>query len=334
MNDKKPFIKGLNCPNCGGVLQVIEGETLVECPYCGLRSILVGDRGVHQLQIRERINQEIAEELALAFLDGKVSIASDLRTQAQITESRLIFTPFWVCWRRVLAWVLGQKRVKTSKSSYYVPKEVAIVKDMAWNGAACDISELGIEHIPLINENFELFSADTLNTKALIFQPASTISYARLQAERAFDEAVKKESKLERIQQVIMRSARERIGLVYFPLWVIRYAYKARTYQVVIDGTDGAVLFGNAPGNLLYRAAMLVLSILLGILLTITIPVLSVTGFLLIPGISNLFPCPIFLFLIGLGVIGFGYKIFSGGEEYEYRWLPKKKKKKFIIRIR
>lgn len=332
MTDKKPFIKGLNCPECGGVLQIIEGETLVECPYCGLRSILSGDRGIHQLQIRERINREIAANIAIEFLSGKIQIAQDLKTRAYITESRLIFTPFWVTWQRILAWVLGQDKVKSGKSSYYVPKEVTIVQDMAWNGAACDITELGIEHVPLLDENYELFDKNALEKQALVFQPASTISYARRQAEKAFEEKVRELSKLERIQQIIMRNVRERIGLVYFPLWVIRYDYKGRNYQVVIDGTDGGVLFGNAPGNLLFRSSMLVLSILLGILLTITIPVLSFTLFLLIPGLSSSFPCPIFLFLIGLVVMIAGYKIFSTGEEYEYRWLSKIKKK-FRIRI-
>jgi DNA-directed RNA polymerase subunit RPC12/RpoP len=331
MTDKKPFIKGLNCPNCGGVLQIIEGETLVECPYCGLRSILTGDRGVHRLQVRERINQQIARDIAINFLSGKAKIAADLSTKSQITESLLIYTPFWVCWRRVIAWVLGQDRVKSGKSSYYVPKEISIVKDMAWNGAACDISELGIQHIPLVDENYELFSQETLDRRGLIFQPASTISYARMQAERAFEDKLAELSGLERIQQIIHRGAREKIGLVYFPLWVIRYAYKNRTYQVVVDGSDGGVLFANAPGNLLFRAAMLVLSILLGVLLTITVPVISFTGFLMIPGVTSFFPCPIFSFIIGLVIIGAGYKVFSGGEEYTYHWLPKNKKK---IKIR
>ncbi len=330
MTDKKPFIKGLNCPNCGGVLQIIEGETLVECPYCGLRSILMGDRGVHRLQVQERINQQIAEDIAMNFLSGKVKIAADLKTQSHITESRLIYTPFWICWRRVIAWVLGQEKVRTGKSSYYVPKEISIVKDMAWNGAACDISELGIQHIPLVDENFELFSPETLDKRGLIFQPASTISYARMQAERAFEDKVAELSGLERIQQITLRGARERISLVYFPLWVIRYAYKSRTYQVVVDGSDGGVLFGNAPGNLLFRATMLVLSILLGVLLTITVPVFSFAGFLLIPGVTSFFPCPIFSFIIGLIIIGGGYKIFSGGDTYEYHWLPKDKKKNKI----
>jgi DNA-directed RNA polymerase subunit RPC12/RpoP len=328
MTEKKPLVKGLNCPECGGVLQVIEGETLVECPYCGLRSILQGERGFHHLQIRERVNREIAEHILMEFLNGHIGIAPDVEKKAKIIEARLIYAPFWIVWRRVMAWVLGQDKVESGNSSYYRPKEISIVKDMAWNGAACDISGLGVEHVPLENEDFELYDGDILERQGLIFQPVSTASYARLQANRAFEEQIKKGSKLERIQQVLVRSVREKIGMVHFPLWLIRYQYQSRTYQIVIDGTDGGVLFGNAPGNLIFRAAALVLGITLGVFMTITIPVLSFTALLMFPEIGGLFPCPIFLFLTGIGLIFFGYRTFRRGEEFEYRWMSKSQKKK------
>ena len=62
-----------------------------------------------------------------------------------------------------------------------------------------------------------------------------------------------------------MMSARARcsssgsaLALVYYPLWVARYHYRHRSYQVVVDGYNGRVLYGKAPGNTLYRALMLV----------------------------------------------------------------------------
>jgi hypothetical protein len=43
-------------------------------------------------------------------------------------------------------------------------------------------------------------------------------------------------------------------NIVYYPLWVVRYVFQNRTYQVVVDGEDGAICYGKAPGNNLYRA--------------------------------------------------------------------------------
>ena len=45
--------------------------------------------------------------------------------------------------------------------------------------------------------------------------------------------------------------------MVYYPLWVVRYSFQNRTYQVIVDGEDESrVCYGKAPGNNLYRAFM------------------------------------------------------------------------------
>jgi hypothetical protein len=48
------------------------------------------------------------------------------------------------------------------------------------------------------------------------------------------------------------------LSLVYYPLWVVRYGYKGRTYQLVLDGRK--VVAGRAPGNPLFQAAALVVA--------------------------------------------------------------------------
>jgi hypothetical protein len=40
---------------------------------------------------------------------------------------------------------------------------------------------------------------------------------------------------------------------MYYPLWVLRYRYHNRIYQVTADGESGEILYGRAPGNLWYR---------------------------------------------------------------------------------
>src|SRR5690606_41752721 len=52
-----------------------------------------------------------------------------------------------------------------------------------------------------------------------------------------------------------------------FRSWVLRYLYRGRAFQVVVDGYSGKVLYGKAPGNTIYRAAVLVASMAVGALL-------------------------------------------------------------------
>jgi hypothetical protein len=53
-------------------------------------------------------------------------------------------------------------------------------------------------------------------------------------------------------------------SIVFYPLWVVRYEYKKRIYQITADGESSDLLYGRAPGNNLYRVACLVASIMLG----------------------------------------------------------------------
>ncbi len=57
-----------------------------------------------------------------------------------------------------------------------------------------------------------------------------------------------------------LETLRERLTVIYYPLWVVRYRFQQRSYQVLVDAEDGSLAYGKAPGNDFFRAAMLVLT--------------------------------------------------------------------------
>ena len=99
---------------------------------------------------------------------------------------------------------------------------------------------------------------------------------ARDAAEREFQEQLNRRASLDRLSQMFVRAFRRRLGLVYYPLWVLRYLYRGRSFQVVLDGYSGKVLYGKAPGNTIYRAAILVLSMAAGAFVAIDVSALAV----------------------------------------------------------
>jgi hypothetical protein len=109
---------------------------------------------------------------------------------------------------------------------------------------------------------------------------------------------------------------RRRTALVYHPLWVLRYLFRGRAFQVVVDGYSGKVLYGKAPGNTLYRAAVLVLGMACGAFLAIDIPALIAY---LTEGEGDIFWLALILFVAGLGIMAAAYRAFRHGEQYEYR---------------
>jgi hypothetical protein len=111
------------------------------------------------------------------------------------------------------------------------------------------------------------------------------------------------------------------MGLVYYPLWVLRYLYRGRSFQVVVDGFSGEVLYGKAPGSTLYRAAVLVGGTALGALLAIDG---SALAFYLASESkgdsgSGLFFAGIAALAVGFGLMAAAYRAFRFGEQYEFR---------------
>lgn len=312
---------GLTCPNCGGIVPIPEGQVIVICPYCDLRSFVQGERGIQRYQVPLRVKRDQALQALGGFLSGNLAIARDARRRAMLEDSFLAHVPFWACWGRVFGWVFGQKRVGSGDNKRYEPREVRTAQEMTWNGVACDVGEFGVREVSLAGRPLEAFDADALHASGLVFEPIGSVSDARKAAENAFSERLRRSANLDRVAQVFERTIQERLGLVYYPLWVLRYLYRGRSFQVVVDGFSGEVLYGKAPGSTFYRAGVLVAGMAGGALLAVDGSALMAylafnsdsddAGGLLLGGL--------FALLVGFGVMAGAYRAYRYGEHYEFR---------------
>ena len=319
-------LHGLSCPRCGGMVPIPEGQVIVHCPFCEQRSLVRGERGLRRYQVPRRVPREQAVSALQRFLTSHGAIARDALKRSEVSESMPVYLPFWVSWARTLGWVFGQKRERSGEHTSYKAREVRVVQDMNWTGAACDVGEFGVTSIPLGEQPLEAFDAGALHDSDLVFEPVGSASDARAAADADFSQRLERAAGLDRIAQVFSRFVRRRSGLVYYPLWVLRFIYRQRSFQVVVDGYSGQVLYGKAPGNTLYRAAMLVGGMALGAFLAVDASALAWylasqvegdnAGGLVIAGLAAV--------VIGFGLMGAAYRTFRYGEQYEYRFGPKK----------
>ncbi|MBN1953897.1 MAG: hypothetical protein JW900_02495 [Anaerolineae bacterium] len=328
MSEKKA-LHGLGCPQCGGIISIPEGQIVVQCPYCDLCSLVQGERGLRRYQVARRVDRSQALAQLESFF-SRSAVARDVARRAQLEQVLLVHLPFWAVWARVLGWIFGQKRVQQGKNVRYDPREVKVAEMMVWSGAACDVGEFGVEQIPLKGKAVEPFAADALHASGLVFEPTGSVSDAEAAAKVDFETRVRDLAGLDRIGQVFVRLVRQRMGLVYYPLWVVRYLYRERAFQLVVDGASGEILYGKAPGSTLYRAAVLVGGMALGALLIVDGAALA---FYLATrmdddGVAG-------LIVGGIAAIGFGaalmaraYKKFRYGEQYEYRGFEKRKQRR------
>lgn len=310
-------LKGINCPRCGGIVPIPEGQVIIRCPYCDLRSIVRGERGVRRYQVPARANRDQALQALVQFFSN-FAIARDARSQSKVSEVFLTYLPFWALWSRALGWAFGQKQVGSGEHKRYEAREVKIAQELVWTGAACDVGEFGVQQIQLTNQPLEPFNGEALHTAGMVFEPVGSISDAHQAAEKDFEQRVGAAASLDRLAQLFIRFINKRFGLVYYPLWVIRYLYRGRAFQVVVDGFSGKVLYGKAPGNVLYRAAMLVGGMALGAFLAVDVPMFFMMSSSNSSSNDNSFGLILAVFVIGLGLMAFAYHSFRYGEHYEY----------------
>lgn len=310
-----PVLQGLTCPHCGGTVPIPEGVALVICPYCEQRSVVSGERGVRRYQVPLRATREQAEAAYKAFLSSNAAIAPGLARQAELTETLLVHLPFWTAWGRGTAWVLGQKKEGSGDHTRYVPRERKVVKELVWNAAACDVGEFGVRRIALEGRPLEPYNADGLHRTGMVFEPVGSDRQALELARQAFEDAIRDEAGLERVSQMYARILSPRVGIVSYPLWVMRYRFRGRAFQVAVDGFSGEVLYGKAPGNTLYRAAMLVGGAAAGAFLAIDVPALILS---ISDSGDNVGLFALGAFVAGLGLMYTGWRRFRFGEHYEY----------------
>src|SRR5512143_1218394 len=171
--------RGLTCPACASTVPVPEGARLVTCPACQQRLFVQGDRGVRRWQLRRVITRDQAQETGTGFFGG-MNKAGDLKRAAEIKELFLVYLPFWRVMAQVAGWRLG--RVRRDKDSTK-PVEVEVLEEMQWNDAAVDVSEFGVNCVPLRGKNFEPFDQDRLSTEGMVFEATESSTDAIAEAD-------------------------------------------------------------------------------------------------------------------------------------------------------
>jgi hypothetical protein len=305
-------VKGLTCPNCSGVVPVAEGVRVVHCPFCDLRSLVQGERGVRRWQVANRIDRATAIIAVSGFFTG-LNKAFDLKQKARVRELFLVYLPYWRVHGFVAGWMFG--RVKSGKDSTK-PVEVEVMEEMHWNDAAADVSEFGVHQVAFTATDLEPYESERLHGEGMVFEPSESRTEALAEAEDHFFALARRKKSLGTKYFEKFHLLRPHLSLVYYPLWVARYEYRNRSYQVVVDGLRGRVLYGKAPGNIFYRAAVLVGGMALGNFLMINGTI--VAGLFLDNSSDDdglaLLCLP---FAIGVGLIVAAYRTFRYGEEVE-----------------
>lgn len=317
MEEKKvEVIKGLMCPGCGGTVELKEGHNVLKCGYCETSLLVMGNEGVVQYHVKSKVPHDDAKAVVKNWF-GKFDKDRKLKAEAQFTEIFLIHIPFWRSLGQVCGWIFGNKiyhethrdsRGNMRTTTRKEPVERMVMRDYVWNKAACDVSEFGVEEVDNsgISGNLAPFDFSAVEKQGMVFEPTFSRTDANLESEKWMLDQAKRSVDVDEVLFQKLHSIGKKLSVVYYPLWIIRYKFKERNYQVVVDGLSNQLLYGRAPGSTLFRVSMFIGSLMIGnLLLTSSLKLFS-------GGADNMI---IILALAGIALIIFGFMKFRYGGE-------------------
>jgi len=298
-------LRGVSCPACGGSLDVQEGTLIFSCKFCKAQLLVRGERGVSRYYVAlEHQRQDVIAKVAKWF--QSYDKAADLRTAARFADVFPVFVPFWNIRGQMRGWMLGENKKTRDKETYWEPVEREIRENHELTHPACDIGEFGVKWVDLKGDTILPFDLESVQKQGMTFGVLSSRDEALQSASETFQDWSESAQKIDRVSFSKIHLVNQDCRLVYYPLWIIRYEYRNRTYQVAIDGQSGDLLYGRAPGNNLYRVYTFLGSIMAANFLLTTIfrsVDLDHPGTYLV------------LFLIAFSVMYWGYKKFRYGGE-------------------
>lgn len=258
------ILTGLGCTSCGGSLEMDEGVTNVVCGYCGTPVAVVGERSVARRMVVEEIDRDGALASVRSWFTSGIRKEPALRRQAEVVEAFLAWFPFVRIEIDVVGWVLGYTTRRRKRGNRWVedqrPEERLIEQTFDHTTAAADMVEFGVERVDLRGDRIVPLDVDVLRARGMVFRPVRAPSEEadRVQ-DRVLEEAATAASP-DRVTSRWVAAVGRRVTVVYYPLWVVRFGFRKRFYQVLVDAEDGAIAWGKAPGNHGFRAGSLILA--------------------------------------------------------------------------
>jgi len=323
------LVVNLNCPSCGGALSIEEGESLIFCPYCNTACTTgSNEREKTFLYQSAGSREEIIGKVRTWFTQGSLfqKKASDLKDTGVITESEMIYLPFWRMTGQGRAIVCGYNKEQVDNKTTLDYKESDISRTYDWNEIACNAGEIGVKNItvpdggvkPVDEEEIPVFDTNesigdgmergATGIRDMVFADASS-GISNITFAKAF-------------------VTPDSFCKILYPFWIVRYSYQNRGYFAVVDGHTKEVCSGRAPGDVSRQ----INSGSIGATITGIIGGLSIFYLLtVIPeferSVGELVIVPfIILLILGMIIGGMSYQTFRYGSEITEGMLPGSKK--------
>jgi hypothetical protein len=239
--------QNIRCSHCGAPVEFKPGEIIATCKYCGFTTVIETGQAFtfeHSLILNEFDMQSIAGPIR-DWMSGGFLKPGDLARKSKIQSKELTYLPFWVVSVEAKSIYKGI----FERISPAIVKEGLISKEYDWLVLAREASDFPTHEynvplegkIPYDFRKIEGF-AKLLNSE---IDREAALGLAKQQIEDHHRFLLQQD--VDKIVEINTEVSVKQIVYLHAPVWFIKYDYKDKIYQLIIEGTAGTALKGDIP---------------------------------------------------------------------------------------
>ena len=241
--------QNIRCSHCGAPVEFKSGEIIATCKYCGFTTVI--ETGApfkfeHSLLLNKYDETQIEEPIRNWMRSGFLK-PPDLAKKSKTLEKNLVYLPFWVV----------SVEAKTSYKGIFeriappIVKEGKIQKEYNWLVLAREAAgfptreyDVPLEgKIPYDFRKIESF-AKVLNSE---IDRDEALELAKQQIEAHHRYLLQRD--VDKIVEIYTEMTLKQMVYLHAPVWFVKYEYKGKTYQLLMDGAAGMALKGDIPAS-------------------------------------------------------------------------------------
>ncbi len=241
--------ENIRCSHCGAPVEFKPGELIATCQYCGYTTVI--ETGApfnfeHSLLLNKYDLTQI-DGLIKGWMCSGFMKPGDLDRKSRIVEKNLIYLPFWV----VSVEANTSYKGVFERISPPIVKDGKIQKEYNWlvlarEAAGFPTREYDVPldgKIPYDFRKIEGF-AKVLNSE---ITREEALELAKQQIEALHRYRLKQD--VDKIIEIYTDINVKQAVYLHAPVWFVKYEYKDKTYQLILDGAAGMALKGDIPSS-------------------------------------------------------------------------------------
>jgi hypothetical protein len=239
--------ENIRCSHCGAPVEFKSGEIIATCSYCGFTTVIETGNAFnfeHSFLPNKFSDEQIGPVIQNWMRSGFLK-PSDLARKSKVLEKSLVYLPFWV----ISVEVTSRYKGIFERITPAIVKEGEIKKEYNWLVLARKAADFPTREYDVPLEGKVPYDFRKIESYAKVLNSemdkAEATELAKQQIDALHRYLLRKD--VDRIVEMTVELDLKEIVYLHAPLWFIRYEYKGKAYQLIIDGATGIALKGDIP---------------------------------------------------------------------------------------